>query len=266
MRFGYADTPLGQVHYREAGSGPAIVLLHESPISGRIYEPSLSFLGQRARAIAPDTPGYGASEPPPEPPTIEEYAERLTLFLDALGLEQVALVGNHTGGGIAAQMAVSQPDRVRALIMIGSPLFGEEEGRDWLENYIPTFEIEPKGEHLTWLWDRYRNIWGDDTPPWLFDLATTEFLRTGTRYHWGYRAAFLYRLERALPSVRCPTLFLTSEGDMLRNKNEPSVALTPGAEGHIVEGPHGQFPARRPEEFAQEVFRFLTRVGYLPPA
>ena len=48
MRFGYADTPLGQVHYREAGSGPAIVLLHESPISGRIYEPSLPFLGQRA--------------------------------------------------------------------------------------------------------------------------------------------------------------------------------------------------------------------------
>ena len=122
----------------------------------------------------------------------------MTLFLDALGLEHVALVGNHTGGGIAVQMAVNQPDRVRALIVIGSPLFGEEEGRDWLENYIPTFEIEPKGEHLTWLWDRYRNIWGDDTPPWLFDLATTEFLRTGTRYHWGYRAAFPLPLGTSL--------------------------------------------------------------------
>lgn len=266
MRFGYADTALGQVHYREDGSGPPLVLLHESPLSGRIYEHCLPFLGRRTRALAPDTPGYGASEPPPDLPTIEDYAERLILFADALGLGEFALAGNHTGGGIAAQIAVTHPDRVRALIVIGSPLFGEEEGKEWLENYIPPFEISPGGEHLTWLWDRYRNIWGDDTPPWLFDLATTEFLRTGARFHWGYRAAFLYRLEKALPLVRCPTIFLTSEGDMLRDKNEASVALTPGAEGHVAPGPHGQFPARRPEEFAHEVFRFLERAGYLPPA
>ena len=106
VRYAYADTPLGQVHYREAGSGPPVVLFHESPISGRIYEESLLVLGRRVRAIAPDTPGYGASPPPPEPIPITGYSERMILFLDALGLDKVALVGSHTGGAIAAQLAV----------------------------------------------------------------------------------------------------------------------------------------------------------------
>lgn len=96
IRSGYADTPLRQVHYREAGAGPPVVLLHESPISGRIFDAVLPVLGRRVRAIAPDTPGYGASDPPPELVPIAGYAERLALFMEALGLERVALVGNHT--------------------------------------------------------------------------------------------------------------------------------------------------------------------------
>ena len=128
IRFGYADTELGQVHYRESGAGPPVVLLHESPLSGRIYEATLPYLGQRVRAIAPDTPGYGASEPPPEGINIEGYAERLLLFLDAMQLDQVALVGNHTGGSIGIELAIRYPRRVSGLVVVGSAVFDEEEG------------------------------------------------------------------------------------------------------------------------------------------
>ena len=263
LRFSYADTPLGQVHYREAGTGPPVVLFHESPISGRIYEATLPVLGRRVRAIAPDTPGYGASDPPPEPLHIAGYSERLALFLDALGLEQVALVGNHTGGAIAIQLAVDLPQRVRALIVMGCPLFSEEERQDRLENYLEPFTPSPDGAHLAWLWSRYQRVWGRDTPVELLHLATAEFLRTGARYDWAYRAAFRFEADRLLPQVTCPTLFLVTQGDMLRPKNERAVALTPHAEGRVIESPHGQYPARDPAGFSREVLAFLARVNYL---
>ena len=263
IRSGYADIPLRQVHYREAGAGPPVFLLHQSPISGRIFDAVLPVLGRRVRAIAPDTPGYGASDPPPELVPIAGYAERLALFMEALGLERVALVGNHTGGSIAVQIAVDHPERVHSLVVLGCPLYDKEEAQDKLQSYLEPFTLSPDGAHLEWLWSRYLRIWGDDSPVELLNLAAIEFLRTADRYDWAYRAAFQFDMAGALPQVTCPTLFLVSEGDILRNKNEKAVALTPYAEGRIIGSPYGQYPARDPEGFASELFAFLERTGYL---
>ena len=263
IRSGYADTKLGQIHYREAGAGPPVVLLHESPLSGRIYEPALRQLASGVRAIAPDTPGYGASDPPPPGVDIEGYAKRVELFLDALQLERVALVGNHTGGSIAIEIAARHPGVVAALVVIGSPLFDEEEGRRWIRRHLESFPLAADGSHLHWLWTRYQRIWGEDSPTELLDLATTELLRTSARYEWGYLAAFRYRAAERLPLVKCPVLFLTSEGDMLADKQEASMAVTPDARGELFPSPRGQFPARHPEEFAARIMSFLEDVGYL---
>ena len=263
IRFGYADTLLGQVHYREAGSGPPVVLLHECPLSGRIYEPALPYLAERVRAIAADTPGYGASEPPPGPIDIGAYAERLMLFLDALHLDEVALVGNHTGGSIAIEAAVQHPDRIRALVILGSPLFDEAEGQQWLSSYLDPLPLAADGSHLEWLWSRYQRIWGSDSPPELLQLASSEFLRTWDRYDWGYRAAFTYRAAERLPRLECPSFFLSSEGDLLRDKHEQSLAITPHSRGEVFPSPRGQIPARHPKQFGERVITFLEEVAYL---
>ena len=260
---GYADTRLGQVHYREAGSGSPVILFHESPLSSAIYGAALPVLGRWVRAIAPDTPGYGASDPPPGPLSIAGYAERMSLFLEALGLGQVALVESHTGGAIATQLAVDEPKRVRALIVLGCLLLDEEERQRWL-NFVEPFPLSPDGSHLAWLWARYQRSWGNDTPVELLHLATTEFLRAGARYYWAAEAGFRFEADNLLPRIACPTLYLATEGDMLRANNERAVALTPDAEGLIIDSPHGQFPARDPEGFTREVVAFLKRVGYLP--
>jgi len=259
----YANTPLGQIHYREIGSGPPIILLHESPISGQVYNAALPAIGKRARAISPDTPGYGASDPPPEPLTIAGYAERIALFINSLQLKKIALVGNHTGGSIAVQIAISHPEMVHSLIVIGCPLYEEEEVQERLDNYLEPFVLFANGSHLQWVWDRYKRIWGEDSPLDLIQLATTEFLRTGSRYDWAYQAAFKFDIAKVLPKITCPTLFLVTEGDILRNKNEAAVKLTPGAKGEVIDSPFGQLPARHPDIFAKKVFSFLEETGYL---
>ena len=60
-----------------------VVLFHESPLSSWIFERALPLLGQKLRAFAFDTPGYGHSEPPEYPLEIEAYAERLLAAVTA---------------------------------------------------------------------------------------------------------------------------------------------------------------------------------------
>ena len=84
---GYVDFRWGQAHYRAYGeSGPPLVLLHESPQSSDILQWALPPLGERLRAYAFDTPGYGLSDPPPEAQEIPVYAEATLEAIDALGL------------------------------------------------------------------------------------------------------------------------------------------------------------------------------------
>jgi hypothetical protein len=76
------------VHLRYAGSGPPVVLLHDSPRSSRLHEPLLAALSDRFTVIALDTPGYGNSTPlaGDAPLRIADFADALADTLQALGL------------------------------------------------------------------------------------------------------------------------------------------------------------------------------------
>ena len=73
-----------QVHYYRLGQGPVILAFHSSPQTGNFVLPYLKDFANRFTIIAPDTPGYGGSDPlPPEYPTIEDYADAAVPFADA---------------------------------------------------------------------------------------------------------------------------------------------------------------------------------------
>ena len=109
---------------RETGSGPAVVLLHGiGSGAGSWLEVALQ-LGQCARVMAWDAPGYGDSTPLPAlAPKAEDYAERLLKTLDALGIDRCLLVGHSLGAITASAFARLYPQRVCRLVLI-SPARG----------------------------------------------------------------------------------------------------------------------------------------------
>lgn len=119
LRFGYADTPLGQIHYAEAGSGAPLVLLPGSARSYRQFLPLLESLSPFFRVIAIDTLGYGASAPLPPGGSIVTLAEGVVGTLDALGIERAHVFGIHTGHKVAAALAAHWPARVDRVILAG---------------------------------------------------------------------------------------------------------------------------------------------------
>lgn len=112
------DVPGGRIAVHDFGSGPPVVLLHAGIVDSWAWEPLTPFLLDAGyRVVAFDRRGTGGS-------TTEDvlYSNRAdtVAVLDALGLAQAALVGNSTGGQVATDTAIEFPERVAALVTIGS--------------------------------------------------------------------------------------------------------------------------------------------------
>ncbi|MFE1950073.1 MULTISPECIES: alpha/beta fold hydrolase [Streptomyces] len=114
-------TEQGVLRYHEAGDGPPLVLLHGSGpgVTGwRNYRGNLAAFAEHFRCLVLELPGFGVSDPVEGHPMVTAPAA-LERFLDALGLQQVDLVGNSMGGIVGTQFALKHPDRVRRLVTIG---------------------------------------------------------------------------------------------------------------------------------------------------
>jgi pimeloyl-ACP methyl ester carboxylesterase len=80
------------VAYRQAGSGPTLVLLHGALEDGRVWVRQLEDLSDEFTVIAVDAPGFGASDDPPPTWTTADYGNHLAEVLDAPGLDQPTVV------------------------------------------------------------------------------------------------------------------------------------------------------------------------------
>jgi pimeloyl-ACP methyl ester carboxylesterase len=109
--------------YLTAGAGPPILLLHGVGTSAREWSWVLPGLARNHLVYAIDLPGYGGSvEPPDYAPAFT--ANFISSFLDAVGVERVAVIGNSFGGLTAMHLALSEPERVSALVLSDSAGFG----------------------------------------------------------------------------------------------------------------------------------------------
>ena len=263
VRRGYLDVPFGQVHYRTAGNaGPVVVLLHDSPLSGFVYEDALPGLGAFARAYAIDTPGYGQSSPPPRPQEIAEYGAMVLEVCRAIDAERVVLVGTHTGASIATEAARQGGDRVAGLVLNGLPAYDEPTRLAKLASHAPDMQLQVDGSHLVELWDKYVQ----QAPAQSLELrqrSVAEVLQVWDRYNWAYNAAFRYQPVVALAEISAPIMSMAAEGDTLARWTR-AAAEQFGFPYHEIPGIYGRVPALATDQFVALLRGFLTDVGLLP--
>ena len=114
-------TDQGVLRYHEAGEGPPLLLLHGSGpgVTGwRNFRGNLPVLAERFRCLVLEFPGFGVSDDTGEHPLLASRPA-VTRFLDGLGLERTAVIGNSMGGITAARFATENPGRVSRLVTIG---------------------------------------------------------------------------------------------------------------------------------------------------
>ena len=112
----------GRIHVLEKGTGPPLVLLHGTGLNAAFFLPLLEAL-DGVRAIAPDRPGQGLSDPVDLAPRryFEAAIAWLDDLLDALELPVTVLLGHSAGGLWALRYALARPERIERLVLIGPP-------------------------------------------------------------------------------------------------------------------------------------------------
>ena len=112
------ETPSGRISYLEQGMGPTALFVHGVLLNGYLWRHQLTELSDIRRCIAMDLLAHGDTEVAPgQDVSVTANAEMIRQFLDALNIDQVDLVGNDSGGGIAQIFAALYPNRVRTLTL-----------------------------------------------------------------------------------------------------------------------------------------------------
>lgn len=257
IRFGYAETPLGQIHCAEVGAGPPLLCLHQTPRSWDEYRELLPLLAVERRVIAMDTLGMGASAPPDGPASIEGYARGATALLDALGLDEVDLMGHHTGGVIALEVAASVPARVRRLVLSSTPWVDaasreRRAGRDPVDRVAVTDD----GMHLHELWNRRRGFYPEGRPDLLQRFVRDALAARDPEE--GHLAVGQYRMEDRVGAVTAPTLCIGASADPHAFPDlEPLARQLAHATTAVIDGGTVALLEPRADEVAGLVLDFL---------
>ena len=112
-----------QVSYRTAGEGPAILILHGwGSRSDRWIRVMELLSDNKYSVIIPDLPGFGKSETPKSPWSMEDYYGFVKEFADRLGLKEFYLLGHSFGGGLALFYATKHPEKVKKLFLISAAI------------------------------------------------------------------------------------------------------------------------------------------------
>lgn len=222
-----------RVHYRRAGKGPPLLMVHQSPRSSAEYEALMLVWGAHFTCIAPDTPGFGQSDPLTKAdPDINDYADAVVEFARALGLKRTASYGFHSGGIILVTALKRHPELFSGLAVGGYAIWTAQEMAVFGQAYLPPFRPSLYGEHLPWLWHRIMEqswffpwfdvrdgarLTGAHDDPARVHAVVMEMLDAGDAYWLGYGAVL--RAPRDIPpadAITPPVLISTYSGDPLQ--------------------------------------------------
>jgi pimeloyl-ACP methyl ester carboxylesterase len=247
-----------RLRYLEAGSGSPLLLIHGLGSSamqdwGRLVGP----LGRRFHVYAPDLPGFGRSERPPEADySIAMQVEAVRAFMDAVGIERARVAGISMGGWIVSRLASESPERVARLVVVdgaGMRIDGPE---------IPAEALLPRDEEgVRRLIATVRH-----DPPVTPSFVVRDILARKLREEWVVRRALESMrdgddwLDGTLESADMPVLVIWGKQDVLIPLDY-GVALQaefPRAQLAVLDG-CGHVPiADCPEAFDRVFLRFLT--------
>lgn len=109
-----------RTRWRQAGSGPAVLVLHGWGAKIEAVQPIISGLSPQLTVYAVDLPGFGETALPPAAWGVTDYADWTRALMDELGLARPSIVGHSNGGRVAIHLASHHPERVDKLILVDS--------------------------------------------------------------------------------------------------------------------------------------------------
>ena len=140
--------------YHDAGSGPAVLLLHGCPFASFIWRRLIPDLAPTHRCLAPDLLGLGDTETPPGADwSVRAQAATMLGLLDALGIERAHVVGHDHGGAVAQVLAAEHPTRVDRLVLTDAEAYDNWPSAEE-RPFARATQLPLVGDVVLWLFSR----------------------------------------------------------------------------------------------------------------
>ncbi|MCT9625759.1 alpha/beta hydrolase [Pseudarthrobacter equi] len=241
------------------GTATPLLLLHAWGESRRSFDRLIPLLAGR-RIVAPDLRGQGDADKPLNGYSLAEQAEDAAAILDALGMPRAAVAGSSSGGYVAQQLAVNNPEKIAALVLVGSPL--TLQGRPAVAD-----EVDALTDPLYEAWVRNSLTWFPlvhDVPDWFIEDRVRDGLSMPA-HAW---KSILNGLCGAIPptesgTIQAPTLILWGGQDNLlpRTDQETLAARIPGSVLRTYPDAAHLVLWECPERVAEDITAFLRTLG-----
>ena len=258
-RRGFARVHGARLYYEMKGRGYPLVLIHGGQMDRRMWDPQFDLFARRYTVIRYDVHGYGRSDVPAKG---FSHAEDLYGLLNFLRLEKALILGLSMGGRIAIDFALSHPERVETLVLVGPGLGGyrftdqsgwaiveaaRDEGLEkaaemWLEHpyMAPAMEVPAIREKI-------RQLAIENAHTWLANPIFERHLKPPA-------------IER-LSAIHVPTLIVVGDRDVedIQKIVDILTGGITGSEKQVIPGAGHIVNMEKPEEFNQIVLGFLEK-------
>jgi 3-oxoadipate enol-lactonase len=250
------------IAYADEGAGLAVIFIHAFPLNQTMWDDQVAALRSRFRVITLDLRGFGRSDAPAGPYSMDQMAADVRALMQALSIESAVIAGCSMGGYVALAFYRNYPEAARALVLADTRASADtEEARDRREKSAEKAEREGA-----------RAIADDMTP--LLLGSTTEQKRpeivqrvramVEANSPRGIAAAQRGMAARSdsvslLSVITCPALVVIGSEDKLVGLAEAEALRNkiPDARLRVIESA-GHLPnLEQPEEFTRALIEFL---------
>ena len=261
---GLVRTHTGYIHYRAAGSGPAILLAHINQQSSALNLELLQALATRMRAVSIDYPSHGGSDPIDWQPSINTYACCALEVMDALGIERMTTLGEAVGASVATELAVSFPERIERVVLVNCPFYPDRATAD--RNHAPLkgglrpadasgFPVTRTIEFLLEHDPAHAPM--QPTQSWM-DRVNRAQIEVGRNRWQALDALHAYDLNAKLARITQPVLLLIGENFHYARFQDDFARIIPNVRLRIVEGARFCMTWERAAEIARYAADFVV--------
>ena len=233
-----------------------VLLLHAWGESRGSFDRLVALLPEGVRVLAIDQRGHGDADVPVSGYSLADFADDVKAFMDAAALSSAVLVGVSSGGYVAQQVAVTHPERVAGLVLVGSPrtLRGRPRFADEIEQLVDPVSESWVRESLAWF-PRFHEV-----PQWYIE----DRVRDGTRIPAHVWRETFFGLCAASPptdagNITAPTLVIWGDRDELlsREQQEDLAGAIAGSRLVAYENTGHLVLWEQPERLARDLTAFL---------
>jgi pimeloyl-ACP methyl ester carboxylesterase len=269
---GYAEFGQSRIYYEVKGQGSPLILIHGGLLNRHMWDGQFDVFSQDHRVIRYDASSHGRSVTPPGAYYDHEDVAGL---MEHLGIDRAVIMGLSFGGRVAIDFALEHPERVAAVVAVGSGLGGFR---------FDSEEVTAGRQELNdaWIqqdWDRvvegFQRAWtdGPHRSPEDVDPGVRERVRVMIRETIMDRAASGQVAEGRtmdppaidrLHELEVPMLVVLGELDMpdIHEIGRLLTEANPNAERIVIEGVAHMVNMEKPDQFNRVVSGYLEEIGY----